>query len=291
MTAINSKEFSDKLLEYANDLNKNPENYRGWRTGFPKLDILIGGILRRKFYVVGGKQKSGKSAFSATLAVNLNKQGVNVLYISLEMDNLEMAMRVFSNMAAIDMTKFRDVDISIGDLFALENASKLVELWPGFWDYGSTKIKDVEKVINETQCNVVILDYFQLMEGIATEKRREGLEGLSRRLKGLTNRKDKKQVTVIVPSQVNRASIRSGNMDANAFLDTGALERDCDVALMIMDVLDEDGEEISNKRKIKVVASRVSGVGEIEVYFNGARSLMADMIPEQPEVKVAWYAE
>lgn len=289
MTPITSKQFSDDLIDFAIDLKENPEKYRGWRCGIPDLDRLIGGILKRKFYVLGGPQKGGKSATMTSFAISLNKQKAIVLYISLEMDNLEMGMRVFANVSSVDMTKFRDLLIDDRDLVALKQSAEHIAKWEGFWDYGTANLKDIEKAVDETNCDVLIVDYFQLMESSGGD-RRQGLEDISRRLKALTNRKNKKPITVIVPSQVNRESIRGNRMDANAFLGTGALERDCDVAIMITSVYDEDGEEVSNKKKLRVVASRVSGTGEVEVYFNGARSLIAGAIPEEDQERsLPWW--
>jgi replicative DNA helicase len=287
--AINSKEFADQLVDYAEDVKENPEKYRGWSSGIPEFDRLVGGILKRKFYVYGGPQKGGKSASMTSLAVALNKQKVTTLVVSLEMDNLEMAMRVFANVTSVDMTKFRDVKITDRDIVELKHSAENISLWPGFWDYGTSDLKDIEKLAQETKCEVLIIDYFQLLESKGSD-RRQGLEEISRRLKRMTNPKDKPGITVIVPSQVNRESIRSNRMDANAFLGTGALERDCDVAIMISSVFDDEGEEVSNKKKLRVVASRVSGVGEVEVYFNGARSLIAGAIPEEEaNNNIAWW--
>lgn len=278
---LTSAEFADQLLVGAKDMRDHPENYRGWKTGIAKLDNLIGGILKNRYYVIGGAQKSGKSATVITIAVNLNKQGVNVLYLSLEMDNFEIATRVFTNQSAfVTMEKFRDVNINNSDIYNLEQVANNVRKWHGFWDYGRSSINEIIKVIDECQVDVVIIDYFQLLE-TGTMKRQEALAKISRMLKLLTNRSDgKKRVTVILPSQLNRESIRSDAYDANAFLDTGSLERDCDVAMIIQDVKDDAGERVPNRRKIKVVASRVSDVGEVEVFFNGARSLVADFVPE-----------
>jgi replicative DNA helicase len=289
--ALNSKQFADQFMEYVEDMRAHPELYKGWKSGIADLDAIMGGILRKRFYVVGGRQKGGKSALMVTVAIELNKQGVKVLYISLEMDNIEMATRVFSNQGSVDMTKFRDVQINAGDIMSLRSVQTKIASFPGYWDYGTSGINDIVKIIDEVKPDVVIVDYFQLMDSEGS-KRNEGLASLSRRLKKLTLRKAPAHpVTIIVPSQVNRASIRSEQMDANAFLDTGALERDCDVALMVTDVKDENGDVVSNKRKIKIVASRVSGVGEVEVYFNGARSLMADALPQETDVRQQWYNE
>jgi len=287
MLPLTSKQFVDNFMAYVEDLNEHPENYKGWKTGITDLDVLIGGVLPRKYYVVGGRQKGGKSALMVTFAISLNKQGCIVLYISLEMDNVEMGTRVFSNMGGIDMTKFRDVTISKLDVMTLRETAKVVQEFPGFWDYGTSNINTIFKQVDMFKPDVLIVDYFQLLD--SEGRRNESLANLSRRLKKLTNRKDGHRCTVIVPSQVNRASIRADLMDANAFLDTGALERDCDVALMVKDVKDEAGDFVSNQRKIAVVASRISNVGDVSVFFNGARSLMASIVPQQTDVSNLWY--
>ena len=87
-------------------------------------------------------------------------------------------------------------------------------------------------------------------------------------------------------AQLNRASIRGMNIDANAFLGSGALERDMDWGLIIHDVKDEiTSRPKEHKKGITMVGSRETGVGELEVLYNGTTATIADDILDQrPEV-------
>lgn len=62
-------------------------------TGYLNLDFLLGGGLTDELYVFGAPTSSGKTAFLMSIAQNLAKAGVYILYFSLEMSCKEHIAR------------------------------------------------------------------------------------------------------------------------------------------------------------------------------------------------------
>lgn len=63
-------------------------------TGYLNLDFLLGGGLTDELYVFGAPTSSGKTAFLMSIAQNIAKAGVYVLYFSLEMSCKEHPPRI-----------------------------------------------------------------------------------------------------------------------------------------------------------------------------------------------------
>ena len=68
-------------------------------TGWLSIDKVLNGGLTNELYIMGAETSTGKSAFMMSLAQNIAKQKVNVLYFSLEMGTKEFIARAISNLS------------------------------------------------------------------------------------------------------------------------------------------------------------------------------------------------
>lgn len=69
---------------------------RRLKTGFPKLDALLGGGLTEGLTVLGAISGLGKSTFALQLAQNVAAEGTPVLFFSLEMSAARIASKAIS---------------------------------------------------------------------------------------------------------------------------------------------------------------------------------------------------
>jgi len=58
----------------------------------------MGGIMRSNHVVIAGRPGSGKTAMAVQIALNISRR-MPVLYFSLEMSNMEIALRAMSSLA------------------------------------------------------------------------------------------------------------------------------------------------------------------------------------------------
>ena len=107
---INANEDTDRidnanlsnLLDYFKTIESQPPA-KLISTGFTELDKNFYGGLRTGFYVLGALSNLGKTAFMLQLADQIAKQGIPVLYFSLEMDKKELMARSISRTTFIQV--------------------------------------------------------------------------------------------------------------------------------------------------------------------------------------------
>jgi len=90
------------LRELLQERLENPVDQVGLPTGYPIYDAAIGGGLRDGgVYMVGARNKVGKSSWLLNVAINLASKNITVIYIDTEMNTDEQQFRVLSNMSGI----------------------------------------------------------------------------------------------------------------------------------------------------------------------------------------------
>lgn len=290
---VSSKDLASQWLDYQRQRAQNPELYRPRSTGLKSLDkILGGGIEPGQYVVVGGAQKSGKTTLLSCMTEALAKQGLKVLFLSGEMTTIQMANMFFSRLSRIDRTRIRAINLDNEDWVRLERAAEKFSKYNIWWNHGFSSVTDIDKIVTEMEVandivfDAIIVDYIQLMEAPEIKSagnRSTEIEYISRSFKRRTLSGGKPKI-IIVAAQLNRASIRSNLYDANAFLNSGSLERDMDIGIMIKPVVDPIlNTESKNKRTISVVGSRETGISDCEVYYNGIIATMQDLDTELEE--------
>jgi replicative DNA helicase len=269
---LNSSELMDKFLKEQEKRHKDPEAYRGWKTGVDALDEITGGLSRAWYFVVAGKRKSGKTSFLTTLRSSLGKQGVRYLSISLEEANLQIAERQVSNLEDVDRSLFRDVKLTEKDWGNVYKAAGEIRTWDGYWDYGISRVEEIQRLVKEVKAEVVLIDYIQLMSFPGNTNRTAEIAQISRSLKLMTL----EGLTVVAAAQLN---------DEGDYLWSRDIGRDADVAIKLTKALDPYGKPVENRLTLDIADSRHSASDEFEVMFNGARSLVGSFaIPTLDEV-------
>lgn len=95
-----SKEFEDALQRQRNDSFVS--------TGHPSLDRLLkGGLARGKVAVLCGRPSMGKSLVAVSIAKNIARDGLPVLYFSLEMTGRDIFERMIASEAQIPADRLR----------------------------------------------------------------------------------------------------------------------------------------------------------------------------------------
>ena len=83
--------------EYILDNFKDPHE-----TGFPELDKLLNGGITQGLTVVGASPSLGKSTLMLQISQNISKNGIPVLYFSLEMPDIFIGAKALSRQVFID---------------------------------------------------------------------------------------------------------------------------------------------------------------------------------------------
>jgi archaellum biogenesis ATPase FlaH len=137
-------------------------------TGWPTFDKkLFGGFNRGELNIFAGGSGAGKSLFLQNLAINFAQTGLNVLYVSLELSEQLVAMRLDSMMTGMPTREiFKSIDDVELKVKVAGKSSGAIQI--KYMPSGKT-INDLRAYIKEYQVkkgfkpDVVLIDYLDLM--------------------------------------------------------------------------------------------------------------------------------
>jgi archaellum biogenesis ATPase FlaH len=188
-------------------------------TGWPTLDKkLFGGFNRGELNIFAGGSGSGKSLFMANLGVNWALAGMNVLYLTFELSENLVSMRIDSMVTDIPS---RDIFKSIDDvemkvkMIGKKSGTIQVKYMPTGKNANDLRayIKEYE-IKTGKKLDVVLVDYLDLMHPIGQKISAENLfvkdKYVSEELRNLAMELNTVFVTA---SQLNRASVEEIEFD------------------------------------------------------------------------------
>ena len=188
-------------------------------TGWPTLDKkLFGGFNRGELNIFAGGSGSGKSLFMANLGVNWCLEGMNVLYLTFELSENLVSMRLDSMTSEIPS---RDIFKSIDDV---EMKVRMIGKKAGAFQvkYMPTgkNANDVRSYLKEYEIktgrkvDVLLIDYLDLMSPIGQKISAENLfvkdKYVSEELRNLAMELN---CVFVTASQLNRSSVEEIEFD------------------------------------------------------------------------------
>ena len=188
-------------------------------TGWPTLDKkLFGGFNRGELNIFAGGSGAGKSLFLANLGVNWALQGMNVLYLTFELSENLVSMRIDSMVTDIptrDIFKtIDDVDMKVR-MIGKKSGAVQVKYMPTGKNANDLRsyIKEYE-IKTKKKIDVVLVDYLDLMMPIAAKISAENLfvkdKYVSEELRNLAMELN---CIFVTASQLNRASVEEIEFD------------------------------------------------------------------------------
>ena len=188
-------------------------------TGWPALDKkLFGGFNRGELNIFAGGSGSGKSLFLANMGVNWCEAGMNVLYITFELSENLVSMRLDSMTTDIPS---RDIFKSIDDvemkvkMIGKKSGAFQVKYMPTGKNANDLRayIKEYE-IKTSRKVDVVLVDYLDLMHPIAAKISAENLfvkdKYVSEELRNLAMELN---CIFVTASQLNRSSVEEIEFD------------------------------------------------------------------------------
>tara|TARA_B100001287_G_scaffold176797_1_gene149058 strand:- start:669 stop:2099 length:1431 start_codon:yes stop_codon:yes gene_type:complete len=195
--------------------NNNGQVSTGWATLDKKL---FGGFNRGELNIFAGGSGSGKSLFLANMGVNWALAGMNVLYLTFELSEQLVSMRIDSMVTDIPS---RDIFKSIDDvemkvkMIGKKSGAIQVKYMPTGKNANDLRayIKEYEIKIGK-KVDVVLVDYLDLMMPIGQKISAENLfvkdKYVSEELRNLAM---ELKTVFVTASQLNRASVEEIEFD------------------------------------------------------------------------------
>ena len=260
--------FSQQVLETMEQIENNwkKRNDKSLYTGFFDLDKKICGLHNQELTIIGARPGIGKTTLALQIAQKIAKKK-NVLYISLEMSEIQLIQKMIAKEGNINTYKMRMGTLGDNDFIKItQTANDLL----GYNLMIDTKIRNIQqievkskKLKNQNKLDLVIIDYIQLLK--SNEKyniREQEVADISRRLKLLSLEID---VPIIALCQLNRNA--NNNEPTLADLrESGSLEQDADNIIFLY--YGNDEEEEKNIVTLKLAKQRAGEIGKMKLEFD-----------------------
>lgn len=209
-------------------------------TGIKALDEILDGGTRRAFYLIGGKQGSGKSLLAQQIVGHLANTGRRGLIVGLEMQPIENAMRDIARESDVSLSVVtgRNRQRSEHDVREIRESCQRLAAWDVHFAKDSNM--SVDGIVAQSRAlhrvkplDFLLVDYAQLIARATNTKERtdEILKAIAERLREL-----KRQIgcAIILPVQLN---------DDGEVRDSRALQDAPEVVMKIIeDARDNDAD-------------------------------------------------
>lgn len=278
----------DSVMTVQNLYNKKTL-LTGLSSGYKDLDERLSGLQRSDLLVMAARPSMGKTSLALGIAENVgvvDKKAVAIF--SLEMSKEQLVMRMLCSLARINAHKVRRGFLGESDFPELVKAAGKLSAAPIYID-DTPGISVMElrakarRLKLKSKVELIIIDYLQLIQGTSrrAENRQQEISDISRALKALARELD---VPVIVLSQLNRAveSRQDHKPQLSDLRESGAIEQDADVVLMLMRREYYDREDSPGTADIIIAKQRNGPTGEIRMAFKEEYTRFEDMT-ERPE--------
>ena len=216
-------------------------------TSFTKLDDVTGGFKPGEMIVIAARPGIGKTALALSMVhrisrkLTTNKQiGLPITYISLEMTNAQLFMRLFALASNIHLSKIINGQLNTTELKALKKIATTIGMLPIYVDDGTSitigqlsgKLRRLKRTHD---IKVAFIDYLQLLtapSGQSRESRQVEVSIISRNIKRLSLELN---IPIIVLAQLNRRPDETTNNEPalHHLRESGAIEQDADLVLLL----------------------------------------------------------
>lgn len=283
-----------QVLGKFEDIQSDPNAFRGLETGFKHLDRITNGLQKSDLIVIAARPGMGKTSLAMNIVENvcLNK-GKTAAVFSLEMPRSQIVQRLLCAHADVSMEKALSGKLAQKEWKNLMIASDKLQRCKLYID-DSSRVTPAE-ILSKCRrlsasvgsLDLVMIDYIQLMGGApgsskgggSFENRQQEIASITRDLKIMAKELD---VPVIALSQLRR--IQTKEPQLSDLRESGAIEQDADIVMFINrpDVT-ATAEELAKKTIVKGAAElilakhRNGSLGRIQLRFIGESTKFVDV--------------
>ena len=256
-------------------------------TGWPCMDRkLFGGMNRGELNIFAGGSGAGKSLFLANLGVNWALLGLNVVYLTLELSEALVSMRIDSMITGVPTREiFRDLDDV--EMKVKMIGKKAGQLQIKYMPSGKT-VNDIRAYVKEYEIkcgkpiDVLLIDYMDLLMPIGKKISAENLfvkdKYVSEEIRNLAM---EKQVLCVTAAQLNRGAVEEVEFDHSHI--SGGLSK-IQTADNVFGIFTSRAMRERGRYQLQLMKTRSSsGVGQkIDLEFN-LDSLRISDLPEDEQ--------
>jgi replicative DNA helicase len=269
----------------------------GLSTGFVGLDLKLQGLHNGDMIVLAARPSMGKTSLAMNIAENValgarNMPPVPVCIFSLEMNTASLVRRMLCGRARVPSHNLAFGAVGKEGMQNLDKARHELARAPIYVDDTSgieapAMLSAARRIKSKHGIGLFVIDYLQLMNynRFAREGRQRETAAISQAVKGMAKELD---VPVIVLSQLSR---NPESRDRNAvprlsdLRDSGAIEQDADVVLLLRRPCVYD-KSIDDKRLaiVDVAKHRNGQIGEVKMDFDNSLTRFSDRAEGEDDI-------
>lgn len=241
---------------------------RGVTTGVTQLDKLLNGLQAQDLVILSASPSVGKTAVALNVSLAAARSGRRVMFFSAEMSADKITQRLLCAAGRVDTQRLRSGFLQRAETPKLKAAfDEISRLNIEIDDTPNVSIAHIKSVARAAarkhgKVDLIVIDYLQLLvwEG-KVDNRNEYVACLSKACKGLARELN---TAVLCLSQISRDGAKSRDPELFHLRDSGAIEQDADVVLMLSKVeLEHGGDGL----KINVAKQRNGPTGVVYAAF------------------------
>ena len=257
----------------------------GVPSGFPDLDRLTTGFRAGQMIVVAARPGVGKSTLGLDFcrAASIRHQIPSAIF-SLEMTGAEIAMRMLSAEAKVNVSQMRGGGMGARDWEAISKAMPRVQSAPMVIDDSPNMTmpeirSKARRIKKDHGLGFMVIDYLQLMtSGKRVENRQVEVSEFSRQIKLLAK---ELEIPVVAISQLNRGSEQRTDKtpQLSDLRESGSIEQDADIVMLLNrpDAHSAGESERPGEADIIIAKNRSGPVNRVAVSFQGHYSRFTPM--------------
>lgn len=247
---------------------RRPQQYI--TTGFDRIDRKTY-INKGDYIIVAGRPSSGKTALTLQMMLHMARRH-KVVYFSLETAPEKIFDRLMASYTGVELGNIKRRTLNEGDWKRIDQTKddfdnmQFAVVQAAGWTVDQIKSQALRE-----RAEIIFVDYLGLIRG-AGKSRYEQITQISVDLHVMAQQLG---ITVIALAQLNRANTQRGDKRPSMadLRDSGQIEQDADIILMLHWEEAEDGE----RREIIVEKNKEGSVGHFPVEFNGPRQRFYEM--------------
>lgn len=261
--------LSSIVLEEYRKLYNSDELKDRVYTGFTAFDEKTQGFTKKNLVIVAARPGVGKSALALNFAISIAKTGKKVAFYSLEMGISEQYERIIANAGNINMGMIKDRKFDNNMSKRINSANVSISDLPiSLCDDGTKTVQDIRTEVQVSKIDVLIVDYLQLIESVGkSDTRNNEISKITRQLKQMAQDLD---IVVIALSQLNRDKSEMDEPTLSDLRDSGAIEQDANVVLLMWRNNESKDDDISCNIALRCAKNRGGKRGETVLCYTGA---------------------
>ena len=227
-------------------------------TGFSKINDVIDGFRPGAVYVVAARPGVGKTMLGMEFAHHAARDR-GVLFFSMEMSKSELAKRIISSISSVTASEIFRGNIEPESWKRIANSRNKIGEGLMIDDRPGTSVDRIRavfhKAVADRGIDMIVIDYLGLMEDVqASKSRYEKITNISNDVKRLARELN---VPIIALHQLNRAVEHRAEPrpTLSDLRDSGAIEQDADVVMLLHRDQDADGSFMS-ELKVAIAKNR-----------------------------------